>query len=118
MAISISFADDDAAGKKTILIVDDEPSIVSLLHDYLAESYNCVTASSGTEALEKFKDNDIAVVLSDVQMQEMSGLELLPLIHDISPNSVCLMVSGERSMETAIGALKVGAVGTYVSLSA
>jgi diguanylate cyclase (GGDEF)-like protein len=111
MAISISFADDDATDKnKTILIVDDEPSIVNLLRDYLADRYTCITANSGTEALQKFEANEIAVVLSDVQMREMSGLELLPLINDISPNTVCLMVSGEQSMETAIGALKVGAV--------
>ena len=110
MAIKISFADEGPTeGDKTILIVDDEPGIVHLLRDFLSDRYRCLTAFSGPEALQHFECNEIAVVLSDVQMRDMSGIELLPQINAIAPNTVCVMVSGENTMETAIGALQVGA---------
>jgi PleD family two-component response regulator len=111
MAITISFADDDPhdARKKSVLIVDDEPGVVNLLHDLLSGTYPCLTASSGPEALKHFETNEIAVVLSDIRMSDMTGLELLPLINNVSPNTVCIMVSGEKAMDTAIGALQVGA---------
>jgi diguanylate cyclase (GGDEF)-like protein len=111
MSITISFADDDPhdARKKSVLIVDDEPGVVNLLHDLLSGTYPCLTASSGPEALKHFETNEIAVVLSDIRMSDMTGLELLPLINNVSPNTVCIMVSGEKAMDTAIGALQVGA---------
>ena len=109
MAIKISFAEEERTdADKTILIVDDEPGIVNLLRDFLSDRYQCLTAFSGSEALEHFGSNEIAVVLSDVQMGDMSGLELLPHIHSVAPNAVNVMVSGENTMETAIGALQVG----------
>ena len=110
MAISISFAEEAATeADKTILIVDDEPSVVHLLQDLLSDRYRCLTAFSGPEALRHFQRDQIAVVLSDVQMGDMSGLELLPQITNIAPNTVSVMVSGENTMEAAIGSLQVGA---------
>jgi diguanylate cyclase (GGDEF)-like protein len=94
---------------RSILIVDDEPWIVNMLRDFLSTEHTCLTASSGAEALELLTNNDISVMLSDVNMPGMTGIELLSVVAAASPNTVCVVVSGEQTMETAIGALHVGA---------
>ena len=111
MAISITFTDEntDRAQRPLVLIVDDEASIVGLLSEALSPSYNCLTASSGPEAIKLLEENEIGVLLSDIRMHGMTGLEVLAVVSEISPNTVCVMVSGEQTMDTAIGALKEGA---------
>jgi len=111
MAISMTFTDEtiDKSLQPLVLILDDEASIVGLLSEALDPHYRCLTASSGPEAIKLLGTNEIGVLLSDVRMSGMTGLEVLPIVSDISPNTVCIMVSGEQTMDTAIGALKVGA---------
>jgi diguanylate cyclase (GGDEF)-like protein len=111
MAISITFTDENTEGglEPLVLIVDDEICILELLKETLRADYNCLTASSGPEAIKLLEDNEIGVLLSDIRMQGMSGLEVLSVVSEISPNTVCVMVSGEQTMDSAIGALKVGA---------
>jgi len=94
---------------RTILIVDDEPWIVNVLRDFLSVDHRCLTASSGAEALELLRTNNVSVMLSDVNMPGMTGIELLSVVAAASPNTVCVVVSGEQTMETAIGALQAGA---------
>jgi diguanylate cyclase (GGDEF)-like protein len=111
MAMNISFEDAGEAEviDKYVLIVDDDPLIVKLLHDLLSTTYKCLAATSAPEALQAFEKNEICVVLSDVNMPGMTGIELLSHIHDASPETVCIMVSGEQTMEAPIDALKLGA---------
>src|SRR4030095_15588504 len=91
-----------------ILIVDDEQEINELLSDLLAH-HECVSASSAEEALVHLHATDFDLVISDITMPGMSGLEMLPQLKSISPNTVVVMISGMQTVESAIGALRLGA---------
>ena len=95
--------------KSRILIVDDEPEITSILHDLLQDQYTCETAGSAEEAIERLSENRFDLVVSDITMPGMSGLELIPRVKSMSPNTVVVMVSGMQTVESAIDALRLGA---------
>lgn len=98
-------------GKLTsrILIVDDEREITEILSDLLSEEYECKTANSAEDALERLAESDVHLVISDITMPGMSGLEMIPLVKRVSPNTVVVMISGMQTVESAIGALRLGA---------
>lgn len=95
--------------RSRILIVDDEPEITSILHDLFASLYDCATAGSAEEAIEQLRVNTYDLVVSDITMPGMSGLELIPRVKSMSPNTVVVMVSGMQTVESAIDALRLGA---------
>ncbi|HXT62934.1 MAG TPA: HD domain-containing phosphohydrolase [Pyrinomonadaceae bacterium] len=92
-----------------LLIVDDEAAVRGVLHDLLERSYDCAEASSAEEALALLRVNPYELVISDITMAGMSGLEMIPHIKAISPDSVIVMVSGMQTVESAINALRLGA---------
>ena len=92
-----------------ILIVDDEPEITSILHDLLSDQHECTTAGSAEEAIERLFEGTYDLIVSDITMPGMSGLELIPRVKSMSPNSVVVMVSGMQTVESAIDALRLGA---------
>ena len=98
-------------GKLTsrILIVDDEREITEILSDLLSEDYDCKTANSAEDALERLAESDVQLVISDITMPGMSGLDMIPLVKRVSPNTVVVMISGMQTVESAIGALRLGA---------
>ncbi|HXM34636.1 MAG TPA: EAL domain-containing protein [Pyrinomonadaceae bacterium] len=96
-------------GKQRILIIDDEPQIRVLLYDLLCEEYDCTQATSAEEALAVLAAADFDLVLSDINMGGISGLELVPHVHQRAPETVVVMISGQQGIETAIEALHVGA---------
>lgn len=100
---------DQQATKPDVMVVDDDPSILNLLRDLLSDKYNCVTASSADEALRVLGGHRVGVVVSDVNMGGMNGLDLIPAIHQLSPDTVAIMMSGERDMDVAIRAVQIGA---------
>ena len=95
--------------KPRLLIVDDEPVVRNVLHDLLDEVYDCSEVSSAEEALQEVSLNTYALVISDITMSGMSGLEMIPHIKDLSPETVIVMISGMQTMESAINALRLGA---------
>ena len=95
--------------KPTVLIIDDEEQIRSLLIDVLGDSYQCSDAGSAEEALAALSQTTFDLVISDIDMGGMSGLELVPRVHSLSPDTVVVMVSGNQDIEFAIKALRVGA---------
>lgn len=95
--------------KPRILITDDEPEIRSLLAELLSENYDCEEANSGEEALERLEEHKFDLLLTDIMMGGISGLELVPRVLEISPDTVVIMISGEKTIESAISALRVGA---------
>jgi response regulator RpfG family c-di-GMP phosphodiesterase len=97
------------AGKPHILVVDDEPEVRNLLCDLLSDNYDCESASSAEESLSKLEAREFDLVLSDIQMGGMSGLEMIPRVLKRSPDTVVVMVSGVQSIESAVEAMRVGA---------
>lgn len=92
-----------------ILIIDDDSYIRAVLRELLCERYNCVAVSSAEEALVLLRAEKFTLVLSDIVMAGISGLELVPHVLQLSPETVIVLISGEQTVESAIGALRVGA---------
>ena len=92
-----------------ILIVDDEAEITEILADLLSEDYDCLRAGSAEHALAELRRNEFQLVISDITMPGMSGLEMIPHVKALSPDTVVVMISGMQTVESAIGALRLGA---------
>jgi putative nucleotidyltransferase with HDIG domain len=93
-----------------VLIVDDEPDITAVLSDVLSEQgYEVRTAQDGRMGLELFRAEPAHIVISDLKMPEMGGLELLGAIREIDSEATVIMMTGYATVETAIEALKTGA---------
>lgn len=97
-----------ASPRSRILIVDDEPEITSILFDLFAGKYDCSTAGSAEEALEQLARQDFELVVSDITMPGISGLDMIPHVKRMRPNTVVVMISGMQTVESAIGALRLG----------
>lgn len=95
--------------KPHILIVDDERDINEILCDLLGSDYHCTPAASAEDALAIMRTDEFQLVVSDITMPGMSGLEMLPEVKRISPQTVVVMISGMQTVESAIGALRLGA---------
>ncbi|HEV2835697.1 MAG TPA: diguanylate cyclase, partial [Pyrinomonadaceae bacterium] len=95
--------------KPKILIIDDEEQIRGLLIDLFTDVYDCYEAASAEEALAALSHQTFDLVISDIDMGQISGLELVPRVHSISPDTVVVMISGNQDIEFAIKALRVGA---------
>lgn len=97
-----------AAGR--IFVVDDEESIREFFEIMLKrEGYEVLTASNGAEALEVLKKQAVDLIISDIQMPEMSGLELLAKVREMDPEMAMIMITAFGSTETAVEAMKLGA---------
>ena len=92
-----------------ILIVDDEREITEILADLLSEDYECLKAGSAEQALDSLRADEFHLVISDITMPGMSGLEMIPHVKQLSPDTVVVMISGMQTVESAIGALRLGA---------
>ncbi|MCK5139160.1 MAG: sigma-54-dependent Fis family transcriptional regulator, partial [Thermodesulfovibrionia bacterium] len=96
--------------KHSILIVDDEKTTRVGLSKVLAEDYKTFEAADGREAIEILKDHtDIDVVLSDVRMPEIEGIELLEKIRGDNKDVIVIFISAFSSIETAVDAMRKGA---------
>ncbi|MBN2528599.1 MAG: response regulator [Deltaproteobacteria bacterium] len=93
-----------------ILVVDDEKVIREILADFLTlEGFEVVTAADGAAAVEVLKKNHFNMVISDLKMPRMGGLELLEHIQDHHDNLLTVIMTGFGTVETAIEAMKKGA---------
>jgi diguanylate cyclase (GGDEF)-like protein/PAS domain S-box-containing protein len=93
-----------------VLVVDDDPFALRSIADVLGgESYQVVTAASGSEALDLLRQDSFHLVLADLKMPEVDGLEVLRQARELAPQAVVLMLTGYASVESAIEALREGA---------
>jgi CheY-like chemotaxis protein len=93
-----------------ILVVDDSVSVQNLLATLLRKKgYGVTCASSGEEGLKKFNDGQFDLVLSDIILPGMSGLQLLKLLKESRPGVEVVMITSSASSFTAIKALRLGA---------
>lgn len=89
-----------------ILFVDDEEFILDIAKSIFAEEgIEILTAANGEEALEKLRNHEVAVLVSDNHMPGMMGLELLSKVKNISPDTVKILMTGFADLETAIDAI-------------
>lgn len=92
-----------------ILIADDEEMIQSILAQRLAkEGYNCVTANNGKEALDYFYRADFSLIISDIKMPEMNGLELLKNVRAVRPSTMFIIMTGYPDIDMAVDAIRLG----------
>jgi two-component system response regulator AtoC len=95
---------------KRILAVDDEPSMRRLLEIGLKQAgYQTVLASNGKEALEIIRKNEVDLVVSDLHMPIMSGLQLLESLQSESIETPVIIVTAQGEVESAVSAMKLGA---------
>ncbi|HMR88190.1 MAG TPA: sigma-54 dependent transcriptional regulator [Saprospiraceae bacterium] len=93
-----------------ILIVDDDKSIRKTLRDILEfEKYEIDEASDGLDCIVKIKQNQYDVIILDVKMPRMDGMEAIEKIQNISPDTPVVMISGHGNIDTAVEAVKKGA---------
>lgn len=93
-----------------ILIVDDEPDLLSILSEELVKrGYQADAAFSGEEAIESIKENHPNLVLLDIRMPGMGGMETLKRIRELAPDIGIIMVTAVRDAKLTEEALNLGA---------
>src|SRR4030095_10989064 len=107
--------DQNGTSMADILIIDDEKAIRKTLSEILSfEGYKIEEASDGEEGLKKFKDKNYDVVLCDIKMPKIDGIEFLQKAGEANPDIPIIMISGHGNIETAVEAVKTGAY-DYIS---
>jgi signal transduction histidine kinase len=93
-----------------ILVVDDEQSVATTIKAILQLDGNEVTAvTSGTEALAQLREHEFDVVLTDLRLDDLDGIEILRETQKLWPDTVSIMLTGYASLESAVTALRSGA---------
>ncbi|WP_439181657.1 sigma-54-dependent transcriptional regulator [Carboxylicivirga taeanensis] len=93
-----------------ILVIDDQRSIRNTLKDILEyENHTVDLAEDGEQGLEQFKANKYDVILCDIKMPNMDGMEVLDKLIEINPDAPIIMISGHGNIDTAVEAIKKGA---------
>ena len=96
--------------KKNVLIVDDDPDVLEMLKQLLEKlEYTPFVASNGEQGLKIIDKNKIDVVVSDLVMPEMNGMELLKRVKSRKGDIPFVMITGYPTIETAVEAIKKGA---------
>src|SRR4051812_37815531 len=95
---------------RKILVVDDEESIREFFEIMLKrEGYQVLSAANGKEGLDQLKKHQVDLIISDIQMPEMSGLQMLASVKEQDPEMPVVMITAFGSTDTAVEAMKLGA---------
>ena len=101
--------------KARILVVDDDKQLADNLVEYLSKlGYPAAPAYGGREGLDKFEQGDFQLVITDLMMPEMDGMELLDAVRKMDNRTMVIMVTGYSTIDSAVGAIKKGAY-DYIS---
>jgi DNA-binding NtrC family response regulator len=92
-----------------VLVVDDDDTIRDTLYELLSETYVCQTAETAEKAFARLEADEYDVVLTDISMPGLSGLELLGQIRQRFPNTPVIIISAISDQEHAEGLIKLGA---------
>ncbi|MBU0988301.1 MAG: response regulator, partial [Proteobacteria bacterium] len=95
--------------KDTILVVDDENGVRQSFNMVLKDDYHVLLAGTGQEAMDIFKKNSVDLILLDILLPDINGLELLEKLVETDPNTEIIMVTAVNEIQTAVQAIKLGA---------
>ncbi len=100
-----------ATGKRSVLVVDDDQALARVISRQLtAAQFDVILANSGPAAIELIMKRPFDVILSDIQMPEMSGVELLGIVRAYDLDVPVILMTGDPTVETAMEALSLGAL--------
>ena len=93
-----------------ILVVDDDKDLADNLAEYLATlGFKVTVAYGGREGLDKFKEGDFQLVITDLKMPDMDGMELLEAVKALDNRAIVMVITGYATIESAVEAMKKGA---------
>ncbi|MFC1516187.1 sigma-54-dependent transcriptional regulator [Thermodesulfobacteriota bacterium] len=95
--------------KATILVVDDERGVRQSFNMVLKDAYNVLLAGTGEKAIEIFTKDSIDLILLDIMLPDIHGIELLEKLLETDPNTEIIMVTAVNDVQTAVKAIKLGA---------
>lgn len=98
------------AGKNSVLIVDDDTIVRESLKDWLQDTYDVTTASTGKEALENIHKQDFDILVIDVRLPGKDGVHVLREAKEIKPHIQSIIMTAYPTVDLAIDAMKLGAV--------
>lgn len=98
-----------------LLIVDDEIPNLRLLERLFSKDYQCLTASSGSDAIRLLEKHDVAILISDQRMPGMTGIELLKRTATLRPQMVRILLTGYTDVEALVEAINSGLVYMYIT---
>lgn len=102
--------------QRTILFVDDEDKVLnSLKRGLIDEPYKTIFTNSGKEALDILEKNEVHIIITDMRMPEMSGLELLRIVKEKYPHIVRLVLSGYTQITTLLTAINQGEIYKFIT---
>jgi DNA-binding NtrC family response regulator len=102
--------------KRTVLFVDDEGKVLaSLKRGLLDEPYETLFANSGKEALEILQQSQVHVIVTDMRMPEMGGLELLRAVKEEYPHIIRMVLSGYTQVSTLLTAINQGEIFRFIT---
>ena len=94
----------------TILLIDDDKSLLRVTEYNLKDAgFDVICAESGAAGLDKFRSAFPSLVITDIQLGDMDGLEVLKTVKDVSPDTPVIMITAYGSIEMAVEAMKKGA---------
>ena len=102
--------------KRTVLFVDDEEKILkSLKRSFMDEPYETIFANSGKEAIEALKRKEVHVLVTDMRMPEMSGLDLLKIVREKYPHIIRMVLSGYADTDTLLASINQGEIFRFIA---
>lgn len=105
-----------AAPAPVVLTVDDEPSVLSALRRlFRMQGYQTLQAASGAEGLAMLRDKPVDLVISDMRMPEMDGVQFLEQVRSVSPNAGRILLTGYADISATIAAINRGEIQRYVA---
>jgi DNA-binding NtrC family response regulator len=97
-------------------MVDDEPNVLAALTRVLQEdAYRVLTATSATDGFEILATNHVCVVISDLRMPRMHGIEFLERVKDLYPETIRIVLSASTDLDSARDAINRGAVFKFIA---
>lgn len=97
--------------KRSLLLIDDETWFLESLKEILADEYEVITAAGGKEGVQKYLDNRVDMILLDLAMPEMDGIEVLQRVREVNPWIPVIIMTGHSTIERAETAASLGVQG-------